>query len=79
MDKIFVSEAARRLSSLTLTCLPKDISKLLYDRKIPDELCPIIGGRRCIPVTLLPTIEKLLRYRAEKRIRLRQQQVEAVA
>jgi hypothetical protein len=40
---------------------PKDISDLFYLRKLSDEQCPIVGGRRMIPEAYIPTIERALR------------------
>lgn len=53
---VFVSEAARRLRRR-----PRDISDLFYQRKLSDERCPVVGGRRLIPVDYLPVIEAALR------------------
>src|SRR4051794_21028114 len=36
-----VSEAARRLG-----VRPRDLSDLFYQRRLPDDLCPLVGGRR---------------------------------
>jgi len=55
MDFLSVSEAARQLGAR-----PKTISDLLYQRELPDDLCPIVGGRRLIPRGYLPTIRELL-------------------
>jgi hypothetical protein len=51
-----VSEVARRLGAK-----PKDISDLFYQRKLSDDLCPIVGGRRLIPEDYEPVIEEALR------------------
>jgi hypothetical protein len=51
-----VSEIARRLGAP-----PRDISDLFYQRKLDDEACPIVGGRRLIPSHYLPAIEAALR------------------
>jgi hypothetical protein len=52
-----VSEAARRLPGAR----PKDISDLLYLRRLSCARCPLVGGRRMIPLDYLPEIETLLR------------------
>jgi hypothetical protein len=57
MRQLTVSEAARRIPGAR----PKDISDLLYLRKLDEARCPIIGGRRLIPEDYLPTIEAVLR------------------
>lgn len=52
---IGVGEAARRLGAK-----PSDITWLFYQRELNDELCPIVGGRRVIPVEYLATIRAQL-------------------
>ncbi len=51
-----VSEVARRLGAN-----PRDISNLFYVRKLRDDLCPIVGGRRLIPDHYLAMIAMALR------------------
>lgn len=51
-----VSEAARRLG-----VRPKDISDAFYQRRLRDDLCPIIAGRRLIPDDYLEQIAKTLK------------------
>jgi hypothetical protein len=51
-----VSEVARRLGAC-----PKDITDLLYRRKLDDGQCPVVGGRRLIPETYIGAIEQALR------------------
>lgn len=59
MSYLSVSEAARRLGAR-----PKDISDLFYRRMLRDDLCPIVAGRRLIPVEYLPMVlQTLLRLR----------------
>lgn len=55
MEFLSVSEAARELGAK-----PKHISDLLYQRELRDDLCPIVGGRRLIPRSYLPTIRHVL-------------------
>jgi hypothetical protein len=57
MAYLIVSEAARRIPGAK----PKDISDLFYLRKLDDQRCPIVGGRRMIPPDYLPEIEAILR------------------
>ena len=57
MRLLIVSEAARAIPGAK----PKDISDLLYLRKLDDSRCPIMGGRRMIPADYLPEIEAVLR------------------
>ena len=40
---------------------PRVISDLFYGRKLDDQRCPIIGGRRLIPIDYLPEVEAALR------------------
>lgn len=56
MPLLGVSEAARRIGAH-----PKDISQLFYARKLRDDLCPIVGGRRLIPESYLDIICMALR------------------
>ena len=55
-NHLIVSEVARRLGAR-----PKDISDLFYLRRLDGSRCPIVGGRRLIPVEYLPEIERALR------------------
>jgi hypothetical protein len=56
MSHLSVSEAAR-----TLGANPRDISDLFYRRQLRDDLAPIVGGRRLIPVEYLDLIRMALR------------------
>jgi hypothetical protein len=56
MQQLIVSEVARRLGAR-----PKVMSDLFYLRKLNDEVCPVVGGRRLIPKSYLPVIEATLR------------------
>jgi hypothetical protein len=60
-NHVLVSEAARRLH-----CRPRDISDLFYQRRLSDERCPIVGGRRMIPTDYLAVIAEALRQRIPK-------------
>ena len=51
-----VSEVARRIGAR-----PKDISDLFYQRKLDDQRCPIVAGRRLIPDDYVPLVETTLR------------------
>ena len=57
MKYLSVSEAARRLGAR-----PRDISDLFYRRRLSDESCPIVGGRRLIPESSLSVIAMALRH-----------------
>ena len=56
MPYLSVSEAARRLKAR-----PKDISDLFYRRRLRDDLCPIVAGRRLIPEDYLDRIAQVLK------------------
>ena len=56
MKHLSVSEAARRLGAR-----PRDISDLFYHRRLRDDLCPIVAGRRLIPESCLEVIGFALR------------------
>lgn len=56
MSHLSVSDAARRLGAV-----PRDISDLFYKRRLRDDLCPIIAGRRLIPENYLDVIRMELR------------------
>ncbi|MHB1038020.1 MAG: hypothetical protein ACYC0Y_25635 [Pirellulales bacterium] len=51
-----VSQVARHIGAR-----PRDISNLFYQRKLRDDLCPIVAGRRRIPEEYLDCIVKVLR------------------
>jgi hypothetical protein len=55
-DYLSVSEAAARIGAK-----PKDLSDAIYLRKIDAERCPLIAGRRVIPVDYLDGIAIELR------------------
>ncbi len=59
-----VGGIARVLSDrLGLDVRPPDITNLYYRRLLPGVDCPIVGGRRLIPLDQLPAIEAKLRER----------------
>ena len=58
-----VSDLARQFN-----CPPRDISDLLYGRFIPDDECPVIGGRRLIPEKFVAVIAAKLADRRRRRI-----------
>jgi hypothetical protein len=57
MEMYTVSEVASRIPGAR----PKDISDLLYQRKLDVELCPLMGGRRLAPAHYVPVVAKVLR------------------
>lgn len=42
---------------------PSQITALFYSRKIPDDLCPIVGGRRLIGDSEIHKIAQVLKSR----------------
>ena len=57
MAHLSVSQAARLIPGAG----PKDISDLFYLRRLDDERCPVVAGRRLIPAEYLDTIKVALR------------------
>ena len=57
-----VSDLARQFN-----CPPREISDLLYARLIPDEECPVIGGRRLIPKKYVAVLAAELAERQRRR------------
>ena len=57
-----VSDLARQIN-----CPPRDISDLLYARFIPDDECPVVGGRRLIPAQYVNVIATKLAERRRQR------------
>jgi hypothetical protein len=59
-----VSEVASELERrLEVAVPPRILSDLIYQRLLPIDRCPIVGGRRLIPPDLVPAIEAKLRER----------------
>ena len=44
-----------------VTAVSQDISALFYKRKLRDDLCPIVAGRRLIPLDYIDQIRLALR------------------
>ena len=65
MEKcLTVSEAARALGAkYGIVIAPKILTDLFYRRDLDDSDCPIVGGRRLIPVDYMPVMESVLRRR----------------
>ena len=53
---LVVSDVARRLG-----VRPAQVSQILYERRLRDDLCPVVGGRRLIPPEYLDIIAQELR------------------
>ena len=59
MGHTTVGELAKRYAAHGVR--PKDISDLFYARQLRDDLCPIVSGRRLIPLDYVEMIEMALR------------------
>ncbi len=57
MQHFSVSQVARRIGAR-----PKDISDLFYQRRLDDQRCPIVAGRRLIPDDYISIVEKALQH-----------------
>ena len=57
-DFITISELSRRYH-----VAPRKISDLFYSRTLADDVCPIISGRRVVPQSYIPEVERVLRER----------------
>lgn len=56
MEQVFtVGEIARLLG-----VLPRKVSDVFYQGKVPSDRTQIAGGRRLIPISLLPAIREAL-------------------
>ncbi len=52
MEKLLsVGDVARRLN-----VRPSQVTQLFYERRLRDDLCPIVGGRRLIPQNYVEVI-----------------------
>lgn len=58
VELLSVSEVARRVG-----IAPRVLSDLFYLKRLDDKRCPVIGGRRVVPVTYIPTIRAVLKRR----------------
>ncbi len=52
-----VGEAAKLIGARS----PRDITALFYNGTLRDDLAPLVGGRRLIPLDYLPEIARVLR------------------
>jgi len=77
MDHVWVAEAARRLQASGADVKPREISDLFWSGKLDSSRCPLVGGRRMIPLDYLPTVAEVLRNR--RRRVAKQQEVSDVA
>lgn len=67
---VTVSEAARLVGpAVGREVRPQEVTRLLYERRIPTEQAPLVAGRRQIPHALLPEIVAALTTRKGKRQR----------
>ena len=56
MTLLSVGDVARRLG-----VRPSQVTQLFYERRIRDDRCPIVGGRRIIPDDFVAVIAMELR------------------
>ena len=54
-----VSEVAQEIG-----CRPRDISDAIYSRRVDTADCPIVGGRRLIPSSMIAEFRRILRDEA---------------
>ena len=63
-SQITVSDVTRKLrEEFGVDVPPRSISDLFYSRELDDRQCPVVGGRRLIPTSYLPTIVQVVRKR----------------
>ncbi len=64
MEAMFVAGAAVEVGrQLGRTVTPREITALLYARRVPDELAPIVSGRRVISPAAVELMVAALRDR----------------
>lgn len=63
MEYVAVGEAAKRVGGRA-----PDITALFYRGRLRDDLCPVVGGRRLIPIGYLEQIRLALK-RAGREVR----------
>ncbi len=56
VELLSVGDVARRLN-----VRPSQVTQLFYERRLRDDLCPIVGGRRLIPQDYVDVIAMELR------------------
>ena len=56
MSVLCVGDVAR-----ILDVRPSWITQLFYERRLRDDLCPVVGGRRLIPPSYVPLVAMALR------------------
>ncbi len=62
INLLSVGEAASLLSAeLGEPVQPRWITRLLYDRQLREDYCPMVGGRRLIRREYLPEVARALR------------------
>jgi hypothetical protein len=70
VDAMFVAGAAAEVGrQLGRGVTPREITALLYDRRVPEHLAPVIGGRRVICPEAVELIVAALRVRTVERKR----------
>ena len=61
MELLSVGDVARRLG-----VRPSRITQLFYERRLRDDLCPVVAGRRLIPPEIVEVIAMELRRKGVK-------------
>lgn len=61
-DDLFVGQAAQRLGTTPIV-----LSHMLYTKAELASLCPINGGRRVIPIAVLPQLAAALSRRQSRK------------
>ena len=62
MEILFAADVAAEVSRrLGRPVTPREVTALFYSRKVPEELGPIVGGRRLIKPEAVEMISDLLR------------------
>jgi hypothetical protein len=56
VELLSVGDVARRLD-----VRPAQVTQLFYERKLRDDLCPVVAGRRLIPPSYVDVIAAALR------------------
>jgi hypothetical protein len=66
-----VSALARRFG-----VAPRKISDLFYSRRLSDEICPVVDGRRIIPAAYVSSVESALRETGTLKVEDRDRSIE---
>lgn len=68
VDAMFVAGAAAEATRLLAReVTPREVTALLYERRVPEHLAPVVGGRRVVSPAALVLIVAALRERDDDR------------